>query len=176
MAGVLGFEPSATPGNLRNTAVWYNSRMNIRQAIRNDLQKIIQLIADDPLGSTRESYEEPLPQEYETAFNQITADANNELLVAEEKGKVIGTLQLTFIPYLTYKGSSRAQIEAVRVDKAFRGRGVGNKLLEWTIRRAKEKGCHMVQLTTNKVRKDALPFYEKLGFKATHEGMKLLLK
>ncbi len=148
--------------------------MKIREAQQEDLPGIIRLLADDQLGTTRESFDDPLPAEYREAFHRIKMDPNNELVVLEEEGTLVGTLQLTFIPYLTYKGSSRAQIEAVRVDQAHRGKGVGRKMFEWAIHRAKEKGCHMVQLTTNKIRKDAFQFYESLGFQATHEGMKLV--
>ena len=88
---------------------------------------------------------------------------------------MIGTFQLTTIPYLTFQGGKRAQIEAVRVKASARGRGLGREMLRWAIQRAKDKGCHLVQLTTNKQRDEAVRFYEPLGFKATHEGMKLYL-
>ena len=94
----------------------------------------------------------------------------------EKDGNIIGTLQMTFITYLTFKGGTRALIEAVRIDKAYRGKGFGKKLFEYAINRAKNKNCHMVQLTTNKSRSEALKFYQSLGFEATHEGMKLLLQ
>ena len=88
----------------------------------------------------------------------------------------MGTLQLTFIPYLTYEGGWRAQIEAVRITSALRGDGLGHDLFAWAIDRARERGCHLVQLTTDKRRADARRFYEALGFTASHEGMKLHLR
>ena len=95
--------------------------------------------------------------------------------MASESGFVIGTLQLSFIQYLTYQGGIRAQIEAVRVYENYRNKGIGQELIEWAIERSKQKGAHVVQLTTDKKRKSALKFYEKLGFIASHEGMKLHL-
>ena len=97
------------------------------------------------------------------------------MIIEDDPGLIIGTLQLSFIQYLTYQGGIRAQIEAVRVHQDQRGKGVGQQLFEWAIHRAKERGAHVVQLTTDKRRPEALRFYEKLGFKATHEGMKLHL-
>lgn len=150
--------------------------MTIRRAERKDLESIIEIIADDPLGMKRESYQLPLPASYIDAFNKILSDPNQELMVMEgENSEIIGTLQLSFIQYLTYRGGIRAQIEAVRVRKDQRGLGIGKRLFEWAIARSKEKGAHVVQLTTDKQRPDAIRFYEELGFTATHEGMKLHL-
>ena len=133
------------------------------------------MLADDKLGHLREQYCNPLPQSYIEAFNEISKDSNNELIVAVKGDDILGTLQITFIPYLTFKGGLRAQIEAVRVHKNHRGKGLGKKFLQWAIDRAKEKNCHLVQLTTNKERDRAKDFYDSLGFKSTHEGMKLYL-
>mgnify|MGYP006160923573 FL=1 len=90
-----------------------------------------------------------------------------------EKLEIIGTLQLSFIQYISYCGGIRAQIENVFIRKEQRGLGIGKKMFEWAINRAKEKNAHMVQLTSDKKRPRAIKFYENLGFKATHEGMKL---
>lgn len=149
------------------------SPLAFRGATREDLTEIVRLLADDPLGSQRERYELPLPATYIRAFEAITADPNQELLVAEAGGRVVGVLQLTFIPNLTYQGSWRALIEGVRVSSAVRGRGVGRALMQWAVQRARARGCLLVQLTTDKARVDARRFYESLGFTATHEGMKL---
>lgn len=146
-----------------------------RRAVRADLPEIVRMLADDELGATRESFELPLPESYYTAFEAIDRDANNELIVAGKDGKVVGTLQLTFIPYLTYKGSWRALIEGVRVDASMRGAGLGHRLIEHAIERARSRGCKMVQLTSNKARSDAIRFYVSLGFSASHEGLKLSL-
>ncbi len=150
--------------------------MRIRKATKEDVSAIVGLIADDKLGKQREDYRIPLPKVYIEAFNSIIADGNQELMVVEnDQGDIIGTLQLSFIQYLTYQGGIRAQIEAVRVDKDHRGQGLGEAMFNWAIARAKEKGAHVVQLTTDKQRPGALKFYEKLGFRASHEGMKLHL-
>ncbi|MEX2500162.1 MAG: GNAT family N-acetyltransferase [Wenzhouxiangellaceae bacterium] len=133
------------------------------------------MLADDPLGSKREDNTDPLPAAYQAAFKAIDSDPNNELVVAVLDNQVIGVLQITCIPYLTYRGGWRALIEGVRVSKAVRSSGVGRSMFEWAINRARERGCVMVQLTTDKSRPDALRFYENLGFVASHEGMKLKL-
>ena len=151
--------------------------MIFRKATKADVYFIVQLLADDKLGQLREQFEIPLPRLYYEAFEKIDADSNQELIVVENKeGDIIGTLQLSFIPYLTYQGGIRAQIEAVRIRKDKRGLGLGKRLFQWAINRAKARGVHLLQLTTDKKRSDAIHFYEDLGFKASHEGMKLHFK
>lgn len=136
---------------------------------------IVQMLSDDPLGALREKIETPLPATYSQAFARIKNDSNQELTVAQIDGEIVGTFQLTFIQYLTHQGGLRAQIEAVRVSSNHRGKGIGATMFEYAIDRAKEKGCYVVQLTTDKKRPRAIQFYESLGFVATHEGMKLTL-
>jgi ribosomal protein S18 acetylase RimI-like enzyme len=152
------------------------SSIKIRTAVEGDLPEIVRMLADDPLGSQRERSIDPLPGSYYEAFGAIEQDLNNEIVVAEkEKGGVVAVLQLTFTPYITHQGGWRATIEGVRVDRQFRGSGLGRDLFAWAIRRARDRGCHIVQLTTDKERREALRFYESLGFTASHEGMKLKL-
>lgn len=151
------------------------SQLSFRQATAADVPAIVGLLADDILGATRERFETPLPASYLQAFEEIDADPNNELVVACLDDVVVGVLQLTFIPYLTHQGSRRALIEGVRVARSHRSAGLGKQLFEWAIARARERGCRMVQLTTDKTRPDARRFYEALGFVASHEGMKLAL-
>ena len=140
-----------------------------------DLPSIVWLLFDDALGSKRECYQDPLPKQYVTAFSNIDSDKNSFLVVAEAEGNVIGTMQLNIIQYLTYQGGKRAQIEGVRIAESHRGQGIGKLMLEWAISKARELQCHVVQLTTDKKRPDALAFYQKLGFIASHEGLKLHL-
>jgi len=148
----------------------------IRRANQKDVPAIVELIANDELGRLRENFKTPLPDEYINAFDKINSDQNQELMVMlSDSGEVIGTLQLSFIQYLTYQGGIRAQIEAVRVHENYRNKGIGQELIQWAIDRAKKRGAHVVQLTTDKKRDAALKFYEKLGFIASHEGMKLHL-
>jgi GNAT superfamily N-acetyltransferase len=147
-----------------------------RLARRSDLPSIVRMLADDELGSRRERYEDPLPQAYYAAFEQIEADSNHELVVAELNGEVIGTLHLMFLPSVSYQGGLRAQIESVRVDKPYQNRGIGSDMMNWIINRAGERGASVVQLTSHQSRTDAHRFYEKLGFKSSHVGMKLSLK
>jgi GNAT superfamily N-acetyltransferase len=149
--------------------------LRFRRAHRDDVPRIVEMLADDPLGAMRERYESPLPAGYMSAFVAIEADPNNELIVACLDDVVVGVLQMTFIPYLTYQGSWRALIEGVRIDSAIRSRGIGAKMFEWAIARARERGCKLVQLATDKSRHEARRFYEELGFVASHEGMKLRL-
>lgn len=149
--------------------------LKFRIATINDLDRIVAMLADDVLGSKRERYEQPLPDSYINAFNAINSDPNNELIVACEGDEVVGVQQITFTPYITHQGGWRATIEGVRTLSSVRGKGVGTELIKWGIHRAKERGCHLVQLTTDKKREDALRFYERLGFVATHEGLKMKL-
>ena len=151
--------------------------MNFRKAKKDDLIKIVEMLSDDALGQTREQFQIPLPTSYLEAFKNIDRDPNQELIVVEDvHQEIVGTLQLSFIPYLTYRGGIRAQIEAVRIRKDQRGQGIGQHLFEWAINRARERKAHLLQLTTDKKRPEALKFYEHLGFRATHEGMKMHLK
>jgi GNAT superfamily N-acetyltransferase len=136
---------------------------------------IVRMLVDDPLGSTRERYEEPLPQAYYDAFEATANDPNNRHMIAEVDGNLVGTLHLVFIRGVARMGATRAQIEAVRIAAGQRGEGIGRKMIEAAIEMARERGCSLVQLTTDKTRKDAHRFYESLGFVASHEGMKLSL-
>lgn len=116
-----------------------------------------------------------------SAFHAVTADPAHLLLVADDgggedgDGVVVATLQVTFLPGLARRGALRAQIEAVRVGQGYRDRGLGAAMLEWTISEARRRGCALVQLTTDKSRTDAHRFYVRLGFVASHEGLKLHL-
>lgn len=149
--------------------------LTMRKARRADLPDIVGLLRDDVLGRAREGQDQTVGAGHRRAFDAIHEDPRQLLIVAEEDGKVRGTLQVSFIPSLTFEGGERAQIEAVRVARGARGEGLGEAMLTWAIDQARDRGCHMVQLTTNKDRQDALRFYEALGFSATHEGMKLML-
>ena len=146
-----------------------------RRAEAADLPTIIAMLADDELGQQREDPSLPIADEYQQAFKAIQADTNQFLAVAEDNGSVIATLQLSFIPGLSHKGAWRSQIEAVRVASSHRNSGVGQAMFEWAITQSRAKGCRLVQLTTDKSRPDAYRFYERLGFKASHEGFKLTL-
>jgi GNAT superfamily N-acetyltransferase len=147
----------------------------IRRARRDDLGPIVRMLADDALGRLRERPEEPLAAGYLTAFAAIDADPNQYLIVAELDGAVIGTLQLTILPGLSYQGGKRALIEAVRVDAPLRGQGIGQRLIVWAIEQSRQENCFLVQLTSHNQRADAHRFYERLGFVASHVGMKLKL-
>ena len=166
-------------------------KINFRQAKREDLPEIVRMLADDFLGATRERYETPLPESYIKAFEEIEADKNNELIVAlvseppavaggltEQIASetIVGTLQITFTPSISFQGGKRATVESVRVDEKYRGQGIGKELMLWAIERARRENCFAVQLTTNAERANAHRFYENLGFRGSHLGMKLYLK
>ncbi|WDD93318.1 GNAT family N-acetyltransferase [Burkholderia sp. FERM BP-3421] len=152
------------------------SDLIFRRATRDDLPAIVALLADDALGSQRESTRLPLDARYLAAFGEIEADANQQLVVAVADNIVIGTLQLSFIPGIARLGAWRGQIEAVRIASSQRGAGLGERLLEWAVAACRARGCDLVQLTTDKQRHDAHRFYERLGFVASHEGYKLALR
>jgi GNAT superfamily N-acetyltransferase len=152
------------------------SELTFRRATADDVTTIVTMLADDVLGASRERLDSPLPQPYVTAFDEIDRDPNNELVVACLDDAVVGVLQLTVVPSLSHVGSRRALIEGVRVSSSHRSSGIGTKLFQWAIARARERECRMVQLTTDKRRAEARRFYEALGFVASHEGMKLPLQ
>ncbi len=152
------------------------SNLVFRLAMRDDLPYIVRMLADDELGSQREAYLEPLPESYFAAFEQINKDANHQLVVAELNGRVVGTLHMMFLPSISYQGGLRAQVESVRVDRKYQSKGIGSEMMKWAIERAKERGAHLMQLTTHKSREDAHRFYERLGFQKSHLGMKLSLQ
>jgi len=150
--------------------------LRVRPAELRDLDDVVRMLADDELGARRERYAEPLPVSYLAAFDAIARDPNNELVVVEdERGHAVAVMQLTFTPYITHQGGWRATIEGVRVTRSLRGTGIGRDFLKWSIARARARGCHLIQLTTDKQRPEARLFYESLGFSASHEGMKLAL-
>jgi GNAT superfamily N-acetyltransferase len=149
--------------------------VTFRRATEADLPAIVAMLADDGLGRGREDASLPLARGYQDAFAAIDADCNQMLAVAEADGAVVGTLQLTFLPGLSHKGAWRGQVESVRVASSRRGTGLGQAMLEWAVAECRARGCRMVQLTTDKTRADAHRFYERLGFKASHEGFKLQL-
>jgi len=146
----------------------------IREAREEDLTAIVHIIADDIFGA-RELVEKQLSQSYRDAFDAIRSRSDHQLLVGEINGKIVATAQLIFLPGLAHQGAWYAQIESVHVASDQRSRGIGSILMEEAISRARIRGCHLIQLTSNKVRKDAHRFYKRLGFVASHEGMKLTL-
>ena len=153
----------------------YGSQIIFRDAVAEDLESLVAMLSDDELGATRENASLPLDKNYLTAFEQISRDSNNELIVAVLDEVIVGMLQLTVIQYLTHVGTARGLIESVRVKSDSRGSGVGQQLVAEAIKRARARGCGMVQLTTDKTRPDAIRFYRKLGFVGSHEGLKLKL-
>jgi len=146
------------------------------KANENDLPQIVALIADDPLGLLREDYRNPIPNTYKNAFKIIQDDPHAHLIVAKHHNVIVGVAQINFLTYLTYQGGTRAQIEGVRIHKDYRSQGIGKRLFQYLIALAQEQGCHLVQLTTDKSRPDALKFYENLGFEQSHIVLKLHLK
>lgn len=149
--------------------------VEIRLATRDDLDSILALIRLDSFTYQREDPSESAFGDYHRAFDEIEGHPDNELIVATVNGQVIGTLQLTFIPGLSYQGAWRAQVEAVRVREDLRNLRIGTRLMEWVIARSRERNCRLIQLTTNVARVDAQRFYRRLGFDASHAGMKLML-
>ena len=148
--------------------------ITLRRAESKDVPSIVDLLADDPLGSTRDGADGGYGP-YQRAFEDISADPHQLLVVAVDDQEVVATLQLTEIPGLSRRGARRAQIEGVRVSRHYRSRGLGAAMIQWAIRESAARQCAIVQLTSDKSRVDAHRFYERLGFTATHEGFKLPL-
>lgn len=148
-------------------------RIVIRDASPADVPEIVGLLAADQLGAARESVDDF--DGYLEAFHDIDADGRNRLIAMFLGDELIGTLQITYIPSLTYGGGERAQLEAIHISRPHRGRGYGRALVQWAIDEARERGCRLVQLTTDRRREGTVAFYEALGFVHTHNGMKLLI-
>jgi GNAT superfamily N-acetyltransferase len=147
----------------------------VRDARRADVAAIVGLLADDFLGATREDPGEPLDPRYYEAFDRISGDPHHRLVVAEADGRVVGTLQITWLSYLSHRGAERALVESVHVAGDQRNRRIGLRLMEWAIALATERGCAQMQLTSNLQRPDAHRFYERMGFAGSHVGFKLSL-
>ncbi|MFE2548746.1 GNAT family N-acetyltransferase [Streptomyces sp. NPDC059355] len=145
----------------------------IRPATEEDLPAIVAMLADDPLGATRESPDDLTP--YLAAFRRLSDDPHQHVVVAVREGRVVGTLQLTIVPGLSRKGATRSIIEGVRVHADERGSGLGTRFIQWAIEESRRENCRLVQLTSDVTRTDAHRFYERLGFTASHVGFKLSL-
>ncbi|MFC4931865.1 GNAT family N-acetyltransferase [Massilia sp. GCM10023247] len=152
-----------------------NTVIQFRSAAFEDLPKILSLLADHVLGTQRESLDAATIARYEAAFRDIYSQKGNQILVGVQDSEIVAMLQLTFIPGLSHQGATRAQIESVRVKSSVRGHGIGKILFREAIDLSKRAGCSIVQLTTDQRRPDAVRFYESLGFKPTHSGMKLAI-
>ena len=150
-------------------------KLHFRNAELADLPALVAMLADDVLGAAREDASLPLDPGYAAAFAAIRANANLRLIVAVLDGRAVGTLQLVFVPGLARKGAWRGYIEGVRIAGDLRGQGLGDALVRWAVEQCRAQGCNSVQLTTDVSRADAHRFYERLGFKLTHKGYKLVL-
>lgn len=151
------------------------TKLTHRKATFSDLYKIIKLLFEDELGQTREDSSPEINSRYIDTFHKIDADPNQYLMVVEDDGEIIGTCHLSIMLSLTFKGAPRMQIEAVRIDEKYRGKKFGEWMMSAAIDYGRSRGVSIVQLMTNKERVLAYKFYERIGFEATHEGMKLYL-
>lgn len=149
------------------------SDLEIRPAAVGDLPEIVAMLADDQLGARRESPDDLTP--YRAAFRRLADDPHQHVMVAVRADRIVGTLQLTVIPGLSRRGSTRSVIEGVRVHGDERGSGLGTQLIQWAVDESRQQGCQLVQLTSDATRTDAHRFYERLGFVASHVGFKLSL-
>lgn len=165
-----------------------SNAVTVRQARREDLPAIVDLLHQDELYRPTAVANATVDAAISSAFEVIASDPNNQVFVAAllqgadaagdpalAEGRVVGTFQLTFIRQLTYGGSLVAQVESVFVHPSVRSQGVGTSMMTWAMEEARRRGCIRVQLTSNEVRTDAHRFYDALGFRAPHRGMKLLL-
>jgi GNAT superfamily N-acetyltransferase len=147
------------------------SGIEIRRAVRADIPAIVDMLADDDIGATRESPDDLAP--YQAAFAALEKDPNQYFMVAVSGDAIVGTFQLTLIPGLSRRGATRSVIEAVRVHRSARRAGIGEQMISWAVAESGRRGCSLVQLTSDKARPDAHRFYERLGFVPSHIGFKL---
>ena len=146
--------------------------LSYRNATPADLAFIIALIVEDSVIETGDDPADAGHPDYVDALAEITSDPNQEMIIVDEDGVPVGCFQLSYLPGLMRRGQRRGQIEVVHVAESHRNRGIGGEMMRWALARCREKGCGMVQLTSNKKRTDAHRFYERLGFLKSHEGFK----
>ncbi|RYE53940.1 MAG: GNAT family N-acetyltransferase [Rhizobiaceae bacterium] len=149
--------------------------LTFRKAVESDLPFIVRLLTEDAVRVTDDNPDEPFHPRYVAALRELGTDPNQMMMVAVLDGDTVGTLQLTFIPGIAGLGTKRCLVEAVHITPAHRSKGLGSQMIQWAITQARERGCGMVQLTSNKKRLDAHRFYERLGFLKSHEGFKYYL-
>jgi GNAT superfamily N-acetyltransferase len=149
--------------------------LSFRPATAADLPFLVDLIVEDNVVATSDDAAAATGPDYTAALAAIDADPNQEMLVVELEGERVGCFQLTYIPGLMRRGMWRGLVEMVHVTPAHRNKGLGGRMMKWAIERCRERGCGMVQLTSNKKRLDAHRFYRRLGFEQSHEGFKLML-
>jgi len=149
--------------------------LTYRKAIESDLPFIVRLLTEDAVRVTDDRPDEPFHPRYVTALRELDADPNQMMMLAILDGEPVGTVQLTFIPGIAALGTKRCLVEAVHIAPAHRSKGLGTEMIQWAIKQARQRGCGMVQLTSNKKRLDAHRFYERLGFLKSHEGFKYYL-
>lgn len=153
-----------------------HEQVEFRRATLEDLPAIVELLADDQFGKGRNPHFELAREAYETAFHDMQrSSGDNGFIVAVSSDGIVGCYQLTFIRGLSHKGALRAQIESVRVASSLRGGGLGSRMMRDAIERARARSAFQVQLTTDVRREHTRRFYERLGFSASHHGMKLVL-
>jgi GNAT superfamily N-acetyltransferase len=150
-------------------------QVTIREATREDVPRIVALYRTDELTRKHDADAQAVEPGYYAAFDAITIDPCNHLLVAESGGEILGSFQLTYIPDMQPDGRDVGMVENVIVDGESRSRGVGSVMMRWAIEEARRHGCSQVKLSSNAKRADAHRFYERLGFEPTHIGFKILL-
>jgi len=150
------------------------SDLTFRMAAKDDLHAIVAMLSDDELAENREKAigGDGVAEEYAKAFAAMEAERHNHMLLAESEGRIVGCLQLVFIPGLSRKGTTRAIVESVRVVSDMRGKDVGTALMKEAVRLAREGGCGLVQLDSDTRRSRAHLFYRRLGFVQSHFGFK----
>ena len=152
--------------------------LTLRRAQTEDLPALMQLLSDDPISASRGDHGGGTDAEpYLLALEDIVADPGNDLLLVEAPdATAVATLQLTRIPGLARRGSTRLLIEAVRVASGHRSAGIGSAIMHWVIETAAPAlGTSLIQLTSDASRADAHRFYERLGFVGSHLGFKYRL-
>lgn len=148
-------------------------QVTFREASREDVPAIVDLLREDILGETREG-RDLIP--YLAAFDAMQAEPNNTTIVGVCDAQIVATYQLTFISGISLAAARRAQVESVRVARDLKGKGIGRAMFADAEKRARAAGCGLIQLTMNTKRTESRLFYEAIGFTASHVGFKRDLK
>ena len=146
----------------------------IRLATVNDIPRILQLYNELVITSSGiESDKKPSLEDYQKTLDEISSIPGYELLVAEDKDGILGTMVLLIMPNLTHRASPWALVENLIIDSKQQRRNIGRKIMEYAIHRAKDEGCYKIILNSNKRRRGAHKFYRSLGFEAISHGFSI---
>lgn len=146
----------------------------IRSADLADVPRIIELLESGALADGAGDRSDA--DAYRHALAEIRHSPDNDVLVAEVDGEVVGMCQLVMFRHIQRNGGRCAEIESMHVAPERRSQGIGAELVKAAIAAAAGAGCYRVQLTSDIRRSDAHRFYQRMGFDPSHVGFKYIVE